>query len=96
MGFLRDKLGFGGGDAGAVAQPANPLATKLGRLIGEDPGDVSNFASRLGTGMNMIAAGGGADPGYSGPAPAQPVNHLQKLDPRIMQMIMRNFQGGRF
>lgn len=71
---------------------ANPMATGLGRLIGADPSRVSTIADRIGTGMNMIAAGGGATAGYDGSAAPQPNNYLQLLDPSVLQALVARFR----
>jgi hypothetical protein len=49
--------------AGASGQP-------LGNLIGADPSRISSIANSIGTGMNGIAAAGGAAPGYNAPGHA--------------------------
>lgn len=104
--------GKGGGEGGssegsspAPAQPApaappaptaNAAATGLGRLIGVDPGKISAIAKSVGEGMNQVAAGGGAQPGYAAPQPALPTvnNHMQLLDPKILQALIAHFSGG--
>lgn len=96
--------GKGGGDEGgstpAPAAPpaptANAAATGLGRLIGVDAGKISSIADSVGKGMNMIAAGGGAQGGYAAPEqPALPAvnNHMQLLDPKILQALIAHFRG---
>lgn len=74
----------------------------LGNLVGADPSRISSIANRIGTGMNGIAAAGGAAPGYSAPghAPipaaggAAPVdNHMQLLDQDVIQQIIQQFAG---
>lgn len=76
----------------------------LGNLVGADPSRISSIAGRIGTGMNGIAAAGGAAPGYTAPghAPGAPAaggaapvdNHMQLLDPDTLQQIIQQF--GRF
>lgn len=87
--------------AGGAAGAANGAASGLGRLIGTDPSRISSIADRIGTGMNGIAAAGGAAPGYGAPAhPAQqqaggePNNYMQLLDPNVMRAIIAKFGGG--
>lgn len=73
---------------------ANPMASGLGHLFNTDPSRVSAIADRIGRGMNLIAAGGGAQPGYAPPEPSQDVtaNHLQLLDPSVLQALVQRFR----
>lgn len=89
--------GGGGGDKGAAATPQpNAAATGLGKLLGVDPGRISSIADSVGKGMNQIAQGGGAAGGYAAPQlPDAPVqNHLQLLDPTVIQALIQRFGGG--
>lgn len=87
MSFLKPM----GGAAGAMPQ-ANAAATGLGHLFGADPSRISEIAGRIGKGMNAVATAGGATPGYQ--AEAAPVdNHLQLLDPAMLQRIIQQFGG---
>lgn len=104
MSFL--KPGAGAQAAPSVAPatlpaPSNPMANGLGHLFGTDEARVSRIADRIGNGMNMIAAGGGAQPGYARPAGyAQPeaapqgevTNHLQLLDPDVLKALVARFR----
>lgn len=97
MGFLKNG-GFGKRDG------FDPAAG-LGHMIGAEPSRVSQVADRIGNGMNMIAAAGGAQPGYVKPVrsvmPAQPVgapegaapdNHLQMLDTEVLRNLIARFR----
>lgn len=93
MSFL-NNLGGAAGAAGA----ANGAASGLGKLIDVNPQRISSIADRIGTGMNGIAAAGGAAAGYGTPQqPAAPQqapgvdNHLQMLDPAVLQSIIQQF-----
>ncbi len=104
MSFLTSLMGAGGAGAAAGAAggaaAANPLANGLGHLLGAEGSQVSNIADRIGTGMNQIATAGGAQPGYAAPAqPAQPAapqgdpnNHMQLLDPDVLQGLIARFR----
>lgn len=90
-----------GGDGGQSGVPQvnpgytpNAAASGLGKLIGADPGKISSIADSVGKGMNMIAEGGGAPSGYAA-APQTPAvnNHMQLLDPRILQALVQHFGG---
>lgn len=83
-----------GGAAGAAAAPT-AAASGLGKLLHADPTRIGNIASRVGTGMNQIAAAGGATPGYAGAAPeaAAPANHMQLLDNAVLQKLIAQFGG---
>ncbi len=102
LGGLGGQIGAGlsatglGGAAGAAAGPANWAASGLGKLIGVDPAKISSIANSIGGGMNQIAQGGGAAPSYAAPElPAPAVNnHMQLLDPRILQALVQHFSGG--
>lgn len=82
---LLGKL-FGGGGDGGEGPAAQPEPEK------------ASFVSRLGNGMNQIAAAGGAQPGYSeipgptGPEVPRPANHLQLLDNDVLQSLLKQFQ----
>lgn len=93
LGALFGK-GGGGGEAAATPQP-NAAATGLGKLIGVDAAKISSIADSIGKGMNQIAQGGGASAGYAAPEipAARPANHLQLLDPSIIQALLRQFGG---
>lgn len=81
MSFLKDFGGAGG------------LAGGVGHLFGTDGAHVSSLADRIGKGANMIASGGGATAGYDGSAAAPQIdNHLQMLDPNILQSIIARFR----
>lgn len=105
MSFLKSVFGAGADTAaapGAVpVQQANPMANGLGHLFGTDGAHVSDIASRIGTGANQIAIGGGAQPGYAGPAPVaqqaapatdDPNNHLQMLDQDVLRAVLARFR----
>lgn len=85
MGFLRSQAGSSG-----TFNP-NPISTGFGHMIGADPSRVSMIANRIGTGMNSIAAAGGATPSYDGSA-APINNHLQMLDPDTLRKILAQFR----
>lgn len=74
---------------GATAIAPNAAASGLGHLFGADPSRVSSIADRIGTGMNQIAAAGGAMPGYQGP---QVNNVMQMLDTNTLQGILDHFR----
>jgi hypothetical protein len=85
MSFL-NSIGGGG----------NAAASGLGQMVGADPSRISQIAGQIGRGMNGIAQAGGAAPGYaadpSAPPAAAPVdNHLQLLDPNIIQQLIQKF-----
>jgi len=96
LGALSALFGKGGGGGEAAAPQANAAATGLGKLIGVDPGRISSIADSIGKGMNQIAQGGGAQGGYAAPQlPDAPVqNHLQLLDPAVIQALIQRFGGG--
>lgn len=108
IGLLSRLFGKGdGGEGESSPQPAAPAApaapqpnaaaSGLGRLIGADPARISSIADSVGKGMNMIAQGGGAQGGYAAPeqAPLPAVNnHMQLLDPKILQALVQHFSGG--
>jgi hypothetical protein len=84
---------------GAETAPANPAAAGVGNLFGTDGAHISSIADRIGTGMNQIATAGGAQPGYAAqanPTTAQPAapppNHLQMLDPSVLQSLIQQFR----
>lgn len=86
----------GGGSPAPTAPQPNAAATGLGKLIGVDGAKISSIADSVGKGMNMIAQGGGAQAGYAAPeAPQLPAvnNHMQLLDPKILQELVRYFSG---
>jgi hypothetical protein len=90
MSFLNNM----GGGAGALAgfQP-NSISSGFGHMIGADPSRVSMIADRIGKAANGIAAGGGAESGYDGSAAAPQIdNHLQMLDPNVLQSIIARFR----
>lgn len=98
LGMITGK-GLGGASptpAAPAAPPANAAASGLGRMIGVDPSRISSIADSVGKGMNMIAAGGGAQGGYA-PAPELPAvnNHMQLMDPKILQALVAHFGGQR-
>lgn len=81
--------------APAVAAP-NAAATGLGRLINVSPERISKIAGGVGQGANQIAGAGGAQGGYEAPQmPQLPAvnNHMQLLNPEILQQLMRHFSG---
>lgn len=83
MSFLNNIGGF---------QPS-ALSSGFGYMIGADPSRVSMIADRIGKAANGIAAGGGASAGYDGSAAAPQIdNHLQMLDPNILQSIIARFR----
>jgi hypothetical protein len=93
--------GQGGGDekSGAQVNPGytpkpNAAATGLGRMINVSPDRISKIATSVGAGANQIASAGGAQPGYA-PPPQMPTvnNHMQLLNPEILQQLMRHFSG---
>lgn len=88
MSFLS---GLGGLGAAASAAAPNIAAQGLGHLIGVDPSRVASLASSIGKGMNQVAAAGGA--GSEAP-PLAPQNHLQLLDPAVLQALIQRFGGG--
>lgn len=97
IGMLSKLFGGGGGDDSP--QP-NAAASGLGKLIGVDPAKISSIAQSIGGGMNQIAQGGGASPGYAAPPQAAPSaqaptmnNILQGLNPEIIQALIRSFSG---
>jgi len=103
IGLLGMLLGKGKGGDSPAPQPAAPAvpppnaaATGLGRMIGVDGAKISSIADSVGKGMNMIAQGGGAQAGYQ-PAPELPAvnNHLQLMDPKILQALTQYFGGQR-
>lgn len=106
MSFLTPLLGSiggagaaaGAGGAAASALGSTSAARGLGHVIGVDPGRISSIADRIGKGANIAAAGGGADAGYAAPelsAPdVAPANHLQMLDPGVLQSIIARFRPG--
>jgi hypothetical protein len=97
MSFLEPLLASAGpalSAAGAAGGGANAAASGLGHLIGVDPSRISSIAGTIGKGMNGIAAGGGASPGYADPGLPDVNNHMQLLDPAILQAIIQHFQGG--
>lgn len=75
------------------AAGASGAATGLGHLLGADPSRISSIASSIGTGMNGIAAAGGATPGYAGQQPAQPNNFMQLSNPEWLRTIMAQMGG---
>ena len=89
MSFLKPVAGA----AGAAPQTfdPNPISTGFGHMIGADPSRVAMIANRIGTAANGIAAGGGAPAGYDGSA-APINNHLQMLDPNVLQAILAKFR----
>lgn len=78
----------------STPQP-NGAARGLGRAIGADPSRISSIATSIGRGANAVASAGGAQGGYEA-APQMPIinNQMQLLDPRIIQQLMRHFNGG--
>lgn len=50
--------------------------------------------AKFGDAMNGVAAAGGAAPGYAAQPQGQPVNHLQFLDPAVMDAFMKKLTGG--
>ena len=106
MSFLKSVLGgaeAAAAPAGAATVPQNPMANGLGRVFGTSGSHISDIASRIGTGANQIAVGGGAQPGYAGPAPGQipqtseapqemPNNHMQMLDQDVLRAIIQRFR----
>lgn len=87
---------FGGGGGGDASPQPNAAASGLGKLIGVDGAKISSIADSIGKGMNKIAAAGGAQTGYAAPeAPQLPAvnNHMQLLDPKILQELVRYFSG---
>lgn len=79
--------------AGAGAAAANGASTGLGHMLGVDPSRISSIANSIGTGMNGIAAAGGAPQAYGGQAgPQQPVNnYMQMMDPTVLKAILAKF-----
>lgn len=75
-----------------AAPPANAAATGLGRLIGADPARISSIARSVGGGMNQIAAAGGAQEGYAAPELPAVNNHMQLMDPKILQALVQYFR----
>ncbi len=106
LGILGSALfggkGDGGGEGGSspapvaapVAPPPNAAASGLGKLIGADPARISSIATSLGRGANQIAEAGGAQGGYTAPELPAVNNHMQLLDPKILQALVRHFSGG--
>lgn len=93
----------GGGEGGAsptvqdvipTGPKPNAAATGLGKIIGVDGAKISSIADSVGKGMNQIAAGGGAPEGYAAPQLPAVNNHMQLLDPNILQALVRHFSGG--
>lgn len=77
---------------------ANAAASGLGQMVGADPSRISQIAGQIGRGMNGIAAAGGAAPGYATDPSTQPSaapvdNHMQLLDPNIIQQLIQRFGG---
>lgn len=100
MSFLNSLAGPLAGNVGAgmrqmapAVPQANAAATGLGKLIGVDGAKISSIADSVGKGMNMIAQGGGAQGGYAAPPPAVN-NHMQLLDPKVLQALIQHFGGG--
>lgn len=85
MSFLKPAAAMG------AAGDVNPAAAGLGHLFNADPSRISSIADRIGRGANMIAAGGGAAPGYAAPPEMAPANHLQMIDPAVLRSIMDRF-----
>lgn len=103
MSFLKPAAGAGLPLNGAATgfQP-NDAAAGLGRMIDVDPSRISRIANGIGNAANGIAAAGGAPAGYNaatGPMGSLPPqisqmlqNHLQMLNPEILQRILARFQ----
>ncbi len=96
IGMLSKLFGGGGGGESEAAKP-NAAASGLGKLIGVDPEKISSIANSIGGGMNQIAQAGGAQGGYAAPPQVQQApavnNHMQLLDPNILQALVRHFSG---
>lgn len=89
MSFLRSQP-----TADPLYQP-NSAATGLGHLINVDPSRIGQIANSIGQGANGIATAGGAPAGYDGSAaPVAMSNHLQWLDPGMLQRLQSMFSGG--
>lgn len=98
IGILKSLFGGGGGGGESEAAKPNAAASGLGKLIGVDPAKISSIASSIGGGMNQIAQAGGAQAGYAAPPQAElPAinNHMQMMDPKILQALVQYFQGQR-
>ena len=78
-----------------AAPPPNAAASGLGRLIGADPARISSIAGNIGRGMNQIASAGGAQEGYAAPELPAVNNHMQLLDPKVLQALVQYFGQGR-
>jgi hypothetical protein len=106
LGMLTGKwfgwLTGGGGDSAeqpaAPVQPERPpptgAARGLGNLIGVDPNRIGSIASDVGRASNVIAQAGGAEGSYPAPDLA-PQNHLQLLDRRVVEEIIRKMGARR-
>jgi len=91
---LLSSIGPAAAGAAAAAPAANAAATGLGKLIGTDPSRIASLAHSIGGGMNQIAAAGGAQGGYQDPGLPPVQNHLQLLDPAVLQALIQHFGGG--
>lgn len=98
MGPAMANIGASMGAAAPAAAAPNWAATGLGKLLGVDPGKISTIAGDIGKAANPIAAAGGAGQGYEAPpelpAYQPPRNHMQLLDPKILQALIQQFGGG--
>lgn len=104
LGGMAGAAAAGGGALKSMAPLAlgsvgNSLANGLGGLLHSDGKHVSDIANRIGTGMNTVAAAGGAQPGYVGgpqqeAAPDMPNNHLQMLDDETLSKLLARFKPG--
>lgn len=91
MSFLKSPPITGG--IGAALHPT-AAAQGLGHLLNISPTGIGHAADMIGKVSNGIAAAGGAAPGYASPTAPDVNNHLQLLDPAVLQAIMQQMRGG--
>lgn len=90
MSFLNN---IGGAGAAAGGFQPSAISSGFGHMIGADPSRVSMIADRIGKAANGIATSTGVSADYNGSARAPQIdNHLQMLDPNILQSIIARFQ----
>lgn len=96
MSFLAPLMASAAPAAAATAATVAPnaAATGLGKLIGADPTRIASIAHNIGGGMNQIAAAGGGQGAYQDPGLPPVQNHLQLLDPAVLQALIQHFGGG--
>ena len=93
VGTISPAAGLASGQGlGQYLPMLSPAAMLMG--LGSRPSHDNSVADSIGKAANVVAQAGGAGPGYQ-TAPAVPVqNHLQNLDPAVIQQLINSFGGG--